>query len=192
LATDTPAAGARYHGPAQPWRYRAAQWSGAALLALMPALGLALAAIGLATGGLLFVVMGALIVALVAPVLHLVSATPPVTVDAAGLTLHPLLWRARRLAWAEVTHLTDYPLLPGEAGEVFRQRWLGPARYTPASGLLLVIPTLPAQYRVTGWMAGVGGPAIAVTNRTHADYAALAGALLEHLPYVPASPAPDA
>jgi hypothetical protein len=43
---------------------------------------------------------------------------------------------------------------------------------------MLVIPSLPAPYRIAGFLAGEGAkPVIALTTRTHSDYDALVEAI---------------
>ncbi len=109
------------------------------------------------------------------PVLLLLTATPPVSADASGLTIEPPLGRPMRVAWSEIAAVKAYPLLPPRESESGRKLMVGKKRYQPAEGLLLVIPKLPAPYRVTGFFCGEGFRAcIGVTNRTHTDYARLA------------------
>jgi hypothetical protein len=108
---------------------------------------------------------------LILPVIMLTTATPPVTLSAEGITVQPHLWRARFVAWGDVQALKAYPLLPPQDTEVLRRAAVGRKRYQAASGVMLIMPTLPLQYRVHGFFAGEGfTPVIALTNRTHQDY----------------------
>lgn len=108
---------------------------------------------------------------LIMPVIMLTTAAPPVTISAEGITVQPHLWRARFVAWDDVQALKEYPLLPPQDTEVLRRTAVGRKRYQAASGVMLIMPTLPVQYRVHGFFAGEGWtPVIALTNRTHQEY----------------------
>jgi len=121
-----------------------------------------------------FVLTALLTLGFVPFILLLTTATPAVTVTTAGLTIHPLIWREQFVTWDAVRAVKDYPLLQPEDGEAVRKALSGRKRYTPAQGKMLVIPTLPVQYRIAGWLAGEGFTSIiAVTNRTHTDYETL-------------------
>lgn len=127
---------------------------------------------GLTNGRLGMLIVGALItLALALPVLMLTTMTPPVTVNADGVTIHPLIWRDQFIPWRDVRAFKDYPLLPPQDSEVGRKLMVGRRKYRPAEGKMLVVPTLPIQYRVNGFFTGEGWtPVIALTNRTHTDY----------------------
>jgi hypothetical protein len=109
--------------------------------------------------------------ALALPVLMLTAYAPAVTVDDAGVTLHPAIWKDRRVNWDDIAAVKVYPLLPSPDAEISRKLVIGKQKYRPADGILLIIPGLPAQYRIVGFFAGVRSqPAVALTNRAHADY----------------------
>ncbi|MEO0562364.1 MAG: hypothetical protein AAF125_09625 [Chloroflexota bacterium] len=122
-----------------------------------------------------FLVVGALVVFVLSlPVLMLTAVSPPVTVSADGIAVEPLLWNRRQIAWDDVAAVKAYPLLPTEDTEVNRRTFVGRRNYTPAQGVMLVLPGMPIQYRIAAFFAGEPGRAIiALTNRTHTDYPAL-------------------
>ncbi len=127
-----------------------------------------------APGGL-FILSALVTLGLAPSVLMLTTASPAITLDDAGLTLSPVIWREREVPWGAVSTVKRYPLLPPASGETQRRLIRGRKNYTAAEGLMLVIPSLPVQYRITGFFAGEGGrPVIAVTNRTHTEYTKLA------------------
>ncbi|MCB9450772.1 MAG: hypothetical protein H6672_05000 [Anaerolineaceae bacterium] len=104
----------------------------------------------------------------------LLVATPPVTIDQSGLTIHVLLGQTYFVPWEGVRDIADYPLLPTPEAESGRKAMVGRRKYRPAAGKMLVIPTLPLPYRLTGLFVGRGlTGVIALTNRTHTDYEAL-------------------
>jgi hypothetical protein len=147
-----------------------AQYGGIALAGLMVAAGvgqMALALFGLP----LFLLSGIVTLLLITPVLLLVSATPAVSIAPEGITLLPRVWRERFVPWADVREIKDYPLLPPKDAEVGRRALTGRQRYRPAEGKMLIIPSLPVQYRFTGLFVGEGFVGvIGLTNRTHTDY----------------------
>ncbi len=149
---------------------RLAQYGGAALAAVMVA-G-ALGQFALALAGLPLLLLGGIVtLALAAPVLMLTTATPAVSVAPDGITLQPRLWGRRFVRWDEVRAVKDYPLLPPENVEPGRKALVGRKRYRAAEGKMLVIPSLPLPYRVTGLFAGEGlTGVVGLTNRTHTDY----------------------
>jgi hypothetical protein len=114
------------------------------------------------------------LVVLTAPALWLTAATPPVAISPSGLRVQPRVWRVRDIAWSDITAVKPYPLLPDRHGEGVRRAVEGRKKYRAAEGIMLIIPSLSWQYRFTGFFAGEGfTPVIALTNRTHADYATL-------------------
>ncbi len=118
-----------------------------------------------------FVLTALLTLAFVPFILLLTAATPAIIVTPEGLTIQPRVWREQFVSWDAVRAIKDYPLLPPEDGETMRKIISGRKSYSPARGKMLVIPQLPPQYRIAGWLAGEGlTPVIAVTNRTHTDY----------------------
>ncbi len=158
------------HVHPHPLTDRLAQYGGVALIVVM--IAAALGQIALALVGLpLFFVSGLITLGLTAPVLMLTSATPAVTVSAEGITLQPRIWRERFVRWNEIRAVKDYPLLPTRDAESGRRALVGRQRYRPAEGKMLVIPSLPLQYRFTGLFAGEGFVGvIGLTNRAHTDY----------------------
>lgn len=166
------------HVHPKPLLDRLTQYGALALCAvlLLAALGQVLALVVGAPGA--FVLTALLTLGFVPFILLLTTATPAVTVTHAGLTIRPLIWREQFVTWDAVRAVKDYPLLQPEDGEAVRKALSGRKRYTPAQGRMLIIPTLPFQYRIAGWLAGEGFTAIiAVTNRTHTDYETL----LQHI-----------
>jgi hypothetical protein len=108
---------------------------------------------------------------LIPPILMLTTIAPTLTVSSDGLTIQPVLWKPIRLTWADVREVKDYPLLPPPDSEIGRRMLVGKRRYRPAEGKMLVIPSLPVQYKINGFFCGEGlTPVVAFTNRTHADY----------------------
>lgn len=160
-----------YHAHPNPQQDRFSQYGGAALLAIM-LLSLPLQALlGLLLPGGLMCVAALLTLLLTTPLLKLLSATPAVTLTDEGLHIHPRIWRERFVPWGQVQAVLEYPLLPTEGQEVGRRTLVGRRKYRPAEGIMLLIPSLPPQYRVTGYLAGQRlTPVIALTNRTHTDY----------------------
>ncbi len=119
---------------------------------------------------------------LIAPVLMLTSATPAVSIAADGIMIQPRVWRERFVAWADVRAVKDYPLLPPRDAEVTRRAMVGKKRYRAAEGKMLIIPSLPLQYRFTGLFAGEGFTGvIALTNRSHTNYDALIKQVEKHV-----------
>lgn len=158
------------HTHPQPLLDAVTQYGAAALLALIVIsvpLQLVLALAGAPT-----FVLTALFTLLFAPfLLMLLVATPAVTVGPEGLVVQPRLGKAQAVVWDEVAAIKPYPLLPPPDAELSRKYLAGRGRYRPAEGLMLVIPKLPAQYRIAGVLAGEGfTPVIAVTTRTHDRY----------------------
>ena len=108
---------------------------------------------------------------LTAPVLTSLLTSPPVQVEEAGLRLMPLFGGERFIAWEAIQDLKAYPLLPNANQEVLRQWMVGRKQYRAAEGIMLLVPSLPAPYRIEGFLAGANGlPIIAFSNRSHADY----------------------
>ena len=78
--------------------------------------------------------------------------------------------------------IKDYPLLPPKDAEVTRRAMVGKKRYRAAEGKMLIIPSLPLQYRFTGLFAGEGFTGvIALTNRSHTNYDALIKQVEKHV-----------
>jgi hypothetical protein len=146
---------------------------GAAGAALLLAL-LLVVQVGLVLSGqpaLLIVFTAITLLLLLAPALMLTTATPAVSLDDAGITLHPRLWRQQHIAWSSISSVKPYPLLPEAGSEQVRKALVGRSKYQPAQGMMFIVPSLPFYYRFTGFFAGEGfTPVIALTNRTHRDY----------------------
>lgn len=151
---------------------RLTQYGATALATLM--LLAALAQLGLAFSIYppgIFVLTAVITMLLIPFVLMLTAATPAVTLAREGLAIEPLIWKKRVVSWSAVKAIKPYPLLPQADAESGRKAAQGRKRYRPAEGIMLVIPGLPPQYRIAGWLAGEGWtPIIAVTTRTHQDY----------------------
>lgn len=123
-----------------------------------------------APGGL-FVLSAFFTVLLAAPVLMQTAVAPAVTVADAGLTLRPVVWKARFIPWDAVRAVKIYPLLPTVDSESLRRLVVGKNSYRAVEGIMLVIPGLPAQYRIAGFFAGErAAPVIALTSRAHTNY----------------------
>jgi hypothetical protein len=160
-----------HHHP-QPRLNRAIQYGALIVTALMlisAPLQVLLTILG-APGGL-FVFSAFFTVLLAAPVLMLTAYAPAVTVDEGGITLRPVVWAERFVPWEAIRAVKVYPLLPIADAEVTRRYAVGKRRYQAARGIMLVIPGLPPQYRIAGFLAGErAAPVIALTNRAHTDY----------------------
>lgn len=167
----------RVHSHPNPFIDRLIQY-GAAGVGVLMLLSVPLQLVLASVGGL-FALTAVVTLLLTLPVLMLTTATPAVTLSAEGLTIQPRVWRAQTVRWSDIHAVKDYPLLPPPGSESGRKAFVGRSKYRPAEGKMLVIPCLPAYYRVTGFFAGEGlTPVIALTNRTHTDYEALIAAVL--------------
>jgi len=130
-----------------------------------------------------FIVAAPLVTLLAMPLLMLTAYAPAVSVDDAGITLHPAVWRERTIPWDAITAVAVFPLLPSEDAEVTRRYAVGRKNYRVAEGIMLVIPGLPPQYRIVGFLAGTRSqPTIALTNRAHQDYDTLLRKVLAATP----------
>jgi len=164
-----------HHTHPQPLKDRAIQY-GAVVLALVMIICVPLLIILTLAGapGGLFVLIGVVLLVLTPVVLMLTATSPAVTLEDDGLRLAPRLWRARFVQWDEVAAVKTYPLMPSESQEVNRRNFVGRKNYTAPEGIMLVIPSLPVQYRVLAFFAGEPGKGVvALTNRTHTDYKTL-------------------
>jgi hypothetical protein len=159
--------------PLNPRAYTISQYVSAAAIALLALSAPAQAAVGLIVpGAVLFVFTGMLSLLLILPLLLNLRATPPVTIDAGGITLSPRVGRELSLSWTAVREIKPYPLLPPTDAEAVRRMAAGRKKYSAAEGIMLTSDALPWPYRAVGWFAGEGWRgAFAVTNRSHADYA---------------------
>lgn len=173
-----------HHHP-RPKLDRLIQWGAVVVTAVIVVgvlgqIALALLAPSAALRGL--ALFGALLTGLLAfPILMLTAVAPTISVDATGFTLRPVVWQARRIPWDAVRAVKPYPLLPIEDAEITRRYAVGKRNYRPASGIMLVIPGLPPQYRIAGFLAGErAAPVVALTNRAHTDYDRLVRAVLTY------------
>ena len=155
-----------------PRLYAVGQWVAAAAAAALVISAPAQILFGLAIpGGGLFFVTALLSLALVLPLLLYLRATPPVTLDEAGITLAPGVGRQVTIPWGAIRDVKPYPLLPPPDTETMRRMVVGRKKYASAQGIMLTSDALPWPYRAVGWFAGEGfRGAFAVTNRTHANY----------------------
>lgn len=156
---------------------------GAALVLAAMLLGaLGLLALGLADARFRLLVVASGILLLLAPAVLLVTTiTPPLSVRRDGLAIRPVLWRPVEVAWSDVRAVKPYPLLPAPEGKVGRRMLVGKRRYRAAEGTMLVIPALPALYRVNGIFCGEGlTPVVAFTTRSHRDYDRLVEQVRQH------------
>lgn len=160
------------HDHPRPLLNRVTQYGAALLLIALVFGAVGLLAVALADQRFVMLAFGSVILLLlIPPVLMLTTISPPLTVAADGLTIRPTIWKPRHVAWADIHEMKDYPLLPPPDSEIGRKLVGGRKRYRPAAGKMLVIPSLPALYRVNGLFCGEGlTPVIAFTNRSHADY----------------------
>ncbi len=160
------------HNHPRPFLNRVTQYGAVALLVAMALGAIGLLAVVLFDQRFIMLAFGSvLLLALMPPVVMLTTISPPLTVDSEGLTIRPVIWKERRVAWSEVSAFKDFPLLPQPDSEIGRKLVGGRKSYRAAAGKMLVIPTLPAIYRINGFFCGEGlTPVIAFTNRSHADY----------------------
>ncbi len=151
----------------------------AAVIMLIAALLQVIIALTNAPDGFVLIAIVTAILAL--PLLMLTALAPAVTVDAQGITVHPAVWKDRHIAWGDIQAVMEYPLLPAEDAEVLRRITVGRLKYRTAQGIMLIIPSLPPQYRIAGFLAGVHArPIIAITNRAHTDYETLVETILSN------------
>ena len=128
-----------------------------------------------------FILIAFVTALLALPLLMLTVVAPAVTVKDEGISIHPSIWKEHHIAWSEIQSVKIYPLLPAEDAEVTRKITVGRLKYRTAQGIMLVIPALPVQYRIAGFLAGERAkPIIALTNRAHADYETLVKLILIH------------
>ncbi|MBC7871868.1 MAG: hypothetical protein H7Y09_13575 [Chitinophagaceae bacterium] len=149
------------------------------LLVLSAPLQVLLTLLG-APGGL-FILSAFFTLILALPVLMLTAIAPAVTVSDEGITLKPTIWKTRFVSWSDVQAVKPFPLLPSPDSEINRKAGVGRKNYRPAEGIMLVIPSLPLQYRIGGFFAGErAAPIIALTNRAHTDYDKLVKTIGSH------------
>jgi hypothetical protein len=170
------------HSHPNPTIERLTQYGAAVLLVVMLLAVVAMVALVLRDMRLLLLGLAAVFVLLLAlPILMRTTITPALTVSDDGLTITPIIWKPVRVAWDDVRAVKAYPLLPAPGSEVGLKALIGAKRYRAPEGKLLVIPSLPMQYRVNGFFCGEGlTPVIAFTNRTHIDYEALVKTVLDY------------
>jgi ABC-type branched-subunit amino acid transport system permease subunit len=160
------------HRHPKPRLDRLTQYGAAALIIVMLLAAVFQIVLAVAVAPALLFVMTAIITLLLIPfVLMLTTSTPAVTVAPEGITIEPLIWKSQFVPWQQVKAVKNYPLVPQADTEFTRKAMSGRKRYRPAAGIMLVIPSLPPQYRITGLLTGEGFTSvIAVTTRTHHDY----------------------
>jgi hypothetical protein len=163
-----------------PIQYQLEQWGALLLALLMFFASVGLFVLAFLIPAPLFGIMSLLVLLLLAPVLMLLLVTPPVQIEADGLRIKPRFGKERFIAWGQIERIEVYPLLPTANQEVLRQALVGRKQYRAAEGIMLIVPTLPAQYRIAGFFAGQkGAPILAFTNRSHSDYYALKEEILK-------------
>lgn len=171
-----------YHQHPKPFVNRIAQTItllGAVLIVLAAIGSLVLVLIGAPAG---FALIGFIALLMVFPLLMQTAVAPAVTVDEAGLTLHPLYWKTQTVPWDAINAVKVFPLLPSKDEEITRKYAVGKRNYRVAEGIMLVIPSLPPQYRIAGFFAGEHAqPIIALTNRAHTDYDELITSVLNYI-----------
>jgi len=119
----------------------------------------------------LFYLSALITLTLIAPLILFLTATPTVSVDEQGITVHPFIGKAHQIDWEHITDIKEYPLLPRRGQEVNKRLIVGRKQYKQAEGIMLITPKLPLLYMVSGFFVGeYGRKIIAVTNRTHVDY----------------------
>jgi hypothetical protein len=169
-----------FYAHPKPLQYQLEQWGALLLLGLMLLAFLGLLWLAFAIPAPLFVVMALLLIVLAAPVMMLLVVSTSVKIEDAGLRIFPRFGREAFIAWEDVQRVAAYPLLPGANQEVLRQALVGRKNYREAEGIMLIIPKLPAPYRIAGFFAGQNGaPILAFSNRSHSDYYALKAAIEE-------------
>lgn len=164
----------QHHHSPSPLRYQVTQGAvafGLAVTLLAIPLQIVLAVL---TQGWLFLLTAFMLLLLGAPLMMFLRATPPVSVYPDGLEIRPLIGRTHKILWSDIEAVKRYPLLPMPDQEVERRTLQGRKRYTPAEGVMLIVPTLHWSYRFTGYFAGEGfRPVVAFTNRAHTHYDSL-------------------
>lgn len=101
-------------------------------------------------------------------------SSPAVTISREGVEIHPRLWRDQFVPWSEITAVKRYPLMPSKGSEKTRELMVGRRKYTVMDGVMLIMPSLPFVFRFHGLLVSEGfNGVIALTNRTHANYARL-------------------
>jgi hypothetical protein len=160
------------HNHPNPLLNKLTQYGAIVLLVVMLTGAVALVVLGITDPRLLLLAPAGLIVLALAPaVLMVTTISPPLTVSPDGLTVRPTIWRSVDVPWSAVREFSEYPLLPPSDSEIGRKMISGRKKYRPAEGKLLVIPSLPAIYKINGLFCGRGlTPVIGFTNRSHADY----------------------
>lgn len=170
------------HTHPNPTLNRAVQYGAvvvAGLMVISAPLQVLLSFAGAPGGGFLLAAILTLLLAL--PVLMLTAVAPAVTVSEGGLTIAPVIWKRQTIQWDDIQMVKNFPLMPTADMEVNRRYLVGRKNYSPADGIMLLIPSLPLQYRIAGIFAGERGtPIIALTNRAHTDYETLVKQVLTY------------
>lgn len=174
-----------HHIPQSIFRYRLQQVLLLLILCMMLVAGVLLLWLAVTLPAPLFALMLPFIAGLALPVFMQLSVSPPLHVDTSGITIQPFLWRARHIAWDEIAAIKAYPLLPGQDNEVVKRALVGRNNYEEAQGVMLLVPALPLQYRAVSFFVGESGQAlIAVTNRSHRNYARFLKQVKQHAPHL--------
>lgn len=129
-----------------------------------------------------FLLIGFVVALMIFPLLMQTAVAPAVTIQPEGLTIHPFYWKDQTIPWDEIAAVKVYPLLPSKDEEITRKYAVGKKNYRIAEGIMLIIPSLPPQYRIAGFFAGEHAkPVIALTNRAHTDYDELVKSVLNYI-----------
>jgi hypothetical protein len=170
------------HGHPSPNLYRWTQYSiGLLMLLIVLSFPLQLLLGILIPTAPLFFITAFLTLLLLLPLLLQSAATPPVVISDSGITLQPLLWKERFIAWEAIQAMKPYPLLPPHDSESMRKAMVGRKSYRAAEGMMLLVPGLPLPYRATSFFVGEKTPVVALTNRTHQHYDHLVKQIQRHL-----------
>lgn len=160
---------------------RLAQAAALALAGVLTLAAVTLTGIALSAGLPLLLAAALLTLGLVPVALLPTTIAPAVTVTDEAMLIAPLIWRRRSVAWRDIRALKPNPLLPPANAESGRRLVVGRRRYEPARGVIVIIPSLPVQYRIAGFFAGEGFTGvIALGSRTHEDYDRLLAAIGAH------------
>jgi hypothetical protein len=115
---------------------------------------------------------------LLLPLLAQTVMYPAITLSANGLTVHPLFWKAQRIAWADIERIEPHPMIVND--EVMGRRLHG-KNYRPRKGMVIVLrrsARVNPLYRIVGQIVGAGA-AFGISNTTHTDYERLLGSLMD-------------
>ena len=107
--------------------------------------------------------------------------TPPLVVTETGLVIRPMIGGPHAAPWESIRALRPYTLQPVD--EPVAQILVGRANMPSREGRwILFSGGLPVTFRLAAWLTGLGGgPVIAISDATHANYAELLAAMESHL-----------